>query len=184
MVEIGPNEIYPKILPNENLIKIYIFVISFISIAYVVVKFKKFKVCCIDSVPMKMTRLGDFLGLHSSKYCLILLKLWPEVISNKKNTMFGKPFKILNFGSNGMQLNFTVLVHFGAKFTARKTKKLLKTTTSAKTVSLGMINNVRPRSEKNQRILRKLSQKTFFGTKLGLNCRHGSKGHHKFSHSL
>ena len=174
----------PRFCRMKALIKIYIFAISFISIANVVVKLKNFKVFCIDSVSMKMVRFEDFLGLHSPKYCLILLKLWPEVISNKKNTMFGKSFKIMNFGSYEMQLKFTVLVHFGAQFTARKPKKLLKTKISAKTVTLAIINNVSPRSQKNQRILGKLSQKTFFGTKLGLNCHHGSKDHHKFSHSL
>ena len=47
--------------------------------------------------------------------------------SSKTNMVFEKSFKILNFGSNGMHLMFTVLVHFGAQFTTRKLKKLLKT---------------------------------------------------------
>ena len=119
-----------------------------------------------------------FVGPYFPKYCLILLKLWPEVISNKKNIVFGKSFKILNFGSNGMQLRFTVLVHFGAQFTDRKPKLLLKPKISAKNASLGII----PRSQKNYWILKKLSQKTFFGPKFGLNCHHGSKVHHTSSH--
>ena len=41
--------------------------------------------------------------------------------------MFEKSFKNLNFSSNGMQLKFTVLVHFRAQFTARKPKNITKT---------------------------------------------------------
>ena len=67
-----------------------------------------------------MDPFWDFLCPYSPKYCLILLKLWTYVVSNKENTVFEKSFKILNFGSNGMQLKFTVLVHFGKQFTAEK----------------------------------------------------------------
>ena len=97
--------------------------------------------------------------------------------------MSKKYFKSLNFGSNGTYAKFTVLVHFGVQFTAGKPKILLKTKISAKTASLGIINNISPRSEKNHKILVKLSLKTFFGSKLGLNCTHGAmrKGNHRFS---
>ena len=76
-----------------------------------------------------------------------------------------------------MQLKFTVSVHFGAQFTAGKPKILIKTKISAKTASLGIINNASPRSQKNHRILGKLCLKTFFGPKLSLNCHLGSKDH-------
>ena len=45
--------------------------------------------------------------------------------------MFEKCFEILNFGSNGTYLKFTVFVHFDVEFTAGKPKILLKTKTSA-----------------------------------------------------
>ena len=35
-----------------------------------------------------------YLGPYSTKFCLILLKFWPEVASNKTNTVFGKSIKI------------------------------------------------------------------------------------------
>ena len=57
---------------------------------------------------------------------------------------------------------FTVVVHFGTQFTARKTKILLKTTIFAKTTFLEMSNNVSPRSQKNQRVLVPLSKKKVF----------------------
>ena len=48
----------------------------------------------------------------------------------------------------------------GVQFTARKPKILLKTKISAKTTSLGISNNISPRSQKDHRILVKLSKKT------------------------
>ena len=76
-----------------------------------------------------------------------------------------------------MQLKFTVLGHFAAQFTSGKPKILLKAQISAKAASLGIIDNVSPRSQKNHRIHRKLSQKLFFGPKLGLHCHQWSMGH-------
>ena len=45
-----------------------------------------------------------------------------EVASNKTNTVFGKSIKIFHFGLNGTQPKFTILLHFGAQFTAQKPK--------------------------------------------------------------
>ena len=73
--------------------------------------------------------------------------------------MLEKSFKILKFGSNGIHWKITVLVHFGAPFTAGKPKILLKIKISAKAASVGISNNVSPRSQKNHRILVKLSKK-------------------------
>ena len=89
--------------------------------------------------------------------------------SSKANTLFENFFRILNFSLNGRHLKFTVLVHFGAPFTTGKPKILLKNSICAKTPSLGIQNNVSPRSQKNHRILVKLDKKTFYGPKLGLN---------------
>ena len=130
-----------------------------------------------------------FLGLNSPKYCSILLK-WSEVAPNKTNALFQKSFKLLNFGSNGTHLKFTVLVHFGAQFTARIPKILLKTRTSAKTTyrptSLGISINVSLRSQKNHVILTKVSKKNLGGTQIRskLHPSPTSKGHHKFTLSL
>ena len=82
-----------------------------------------------------------------------------------RNTVFEKSFKSLDFGWNGNHPKFTVLVHFGAEFTTRKPKKLLKTKIYAKTASLAIPNNASPTSQKNHRIFVELSKK-----KLGLNC--------------
>ena len=66
-----------------------------------------------------------------------------------------------------MQPKFTVTVNFEAQFNVGKQKILLKAKNFEKTASLGIINNVSPWSQQNQRILGNLSLKTFFRPKLG-----------------
>ena len=170
---------------NWKILLRYSFVACFISTGYAVVKFKVF---LLIHHPWKGPFLG-FLALNSPKYCSILMKWW-EVATNKTNTVFQKSFKLLNFGSNGTRPKFTVLVHFGAQFTARKQKILLKTRTCAKTTyrptPLGISINVSLRSQKNHVILTKVNKKIFLGTQIRskLHPSPTSKGHHKFSLSL
>ena len=77
--------------------------------------------------------------------------------------MLEKSFKILKFGSNGINWKVTVLVHFGDPFTAGQPKILLKTKISVKPTSVGISNNVSPRSQKNHGIPVKLSKKKEYG---------------------
>ena len=112
--------------------------------------FKIFKFVLYWLSIYEIIHFWDFLGSYSPKHCLILLKLWPDVVSNKKNS-FWKILQNLEFLL--MQLKFTVLVHIGAQFTVGKPKILLKTKTSAKTASLGIISNVIPRCQKNTEFL-------------------------------
>ena len=122
---------------------------------------------------MKWPPFKGFLGLYSPKYCLIWLKLWPEVVSNKTNIVFQKSFKILNFESNGTHPKFTVLLYFGARFTARKPKILLKTRIFAKTTYiLRNIKKWKPQFPKKLLYPCKIKQKKkiFFGPTLSLNC--------------
>ena len=62
------------------------------------------------------------------------------------------------------------MFYFEAQFTTEKPKLLLKTKISAKTTSLGKSNSVRPRSQKNHRILVKLKKKKNISW-----AQHGSK---------
>ena len=75
---------------------------------------------------------------------------------------------------------------FGSFYTLRDTPQdikfhpyriSLKTKISAKPASIGIINNIYSRSQKNHRSLRKLSGKSFFEPKLGLLCHNGSKSY-------
>ena len=59
-------------------------------------------------------------------------------------------------------MEHTVLVHFGAQFTAVKPKILLKTKHSGKTTCLGISKNVSRRSQKNHIILVKCSKSKHF----------------------
>ena len=155
-------------------------------------KLKDFNIFCFNSGfsvqhPEPLVRVFFFfLSLYSPKYCLILLKVWPEVVPIKTNTVFGKSFKSLSFGSNRTRPKFTVLVHFGVQFTTGKPKILLNIKIFAKTVSLVISNNLSLRLQKNHRILVQSSKKASFGLKFGLNCDHraAQKSHQKFSHSL
>ena len=113
---------------------------------------------------------GPFLGILGLIPPNIVWPCWDfdqRHCSSKTNTVFKKSLKILNFGSNEMHPKFTVLVHFRAQFTARKPKILLKSKISGKATSLGILNNVSPRSQKDHRILLKLSKsKHFLGSNL------------------
>ena len=121
-----------------------------------------------------------FLYPYSPKYCSILVKFWPEVVSNKKNTLFENYFKILHFSSNGMYPKSTVFGHFGAQFTPQKPEKLLKPKISAKTASLELSNNINCRSQKTHIVLVKLIKIPFLWPKMRINFPPGveSKGQH------
>ena len=136
----------------------------------------------------EMAPFWGFFRTNSPKYCSILLKIWPEVVSNKTNTLFQKSVKILNFGSNGTYPKFTILVHFGVQFTARKAKMLLNTRISTKTSYI--LRNIKlckfQVPEKSHYSCKVKQNKIFLGgEQIGSKLPHGptSKGHHKFSHS-
>ena len=110
-----------------------------------------------------------FLCPYSPKYYSILVKFWPEVVSNKKNTLFENYFRILHFSSNGIYPKSTVLGHFGAQFTPGKPEKLLKPNIFAETVSLELSNNINCRSQKAHIVRVKLIKALFFGPKIHIN---------------
>ena len=87
----------------KDLIKIYICG-TFHQYSIFVCEIKNFQIFLYWFSIHEVAPFCNFLGPYSPKYNLILLKLWPEVVSNKKNTVFEKSFKIMNSGSNGMQL--------------------------------------------------------------------------------
>ena len=110
---------------------------SFISVAFVVVKVKIFKAFCTDSASIKWPLFWGFEPLLSQ----ILFHL-AEIL-----TRFSLPIRQIQCFKNLSKLyilaqiphlKFTVLVHFGTQFTTRKPKIMLKTKISAKTTSLGV----------------------------------------------
>ena len=154
----------------ETLLR-YIFAVSFISIAPAVVKLKMFKVFFFVyrfSIH-EMTPFWVFLGSYSPKYCSILLEFWPEVVSNKTNTAW-KILQNFAFWLKWDTPKVYGLGPFWGLIYCQKTKNIAKNKICTKTKSLGIWHNVIPTSQKNHRMLKKLSQKTtFFGPKIGLN---------------
>ena len=145
----------------------YISVVNFISIAYVVVKLKIFKVFCINLASMNWPLFVIFWAFTAPN---IVWSCWnfdqskSRPVSNKTNTVFEKSFKILNFGSNETHLILQFWFILGPNLPlVRKPKILLKPKISAKTASLGIISNVSPSFQQNHRILVKLSWKKHFG---------------------
>ena len=96
----------------------YIFVVSFISLAFAAVQLW-FSI-------HEMVPFWRFWALLPQ----IMFDL-AEILTKGKvptrQTLFEKSFEILNIGSNGIHPKFTVFVHFGAPFTAGKPKILLET---------------------------------------------------------
>ena len=153
----------------------YIFVVSFISLAFAAVQLW-FSI-------HEMVPFWRFWALLPQ----IMFDL-AEILTKGKvptrQTLFEKSFEILNIGSNGIHPKFTVFVHFGAPFTAGKPKILLETEISGKTTFLGIWNNVSLRSQKNHGILIKLS-KNIFLVQMGCKLLSGvaPKDFQKFAHS-
>ena len=123
MVEIGPNEIYPKILPNESLIKIYIFVISFISIAYVVVKLKSFLYW------FSIHENDPFWGFFGPSLLLILFDLVEALTRGNIQQEKHNVWKTLQNLAFWLQWNAAKVYSFGPFWSPiyhQKTKKITK----------------------------------------------------------
>ena len=91
------SRVTPQDSPNERPYWA-ISVASFIIKAFV---FVMFKILGQIQHPWNGPFLGFFLGPYFPRYCSIFLTFWPEVVSNKTNSVFEKSFKILNFSWNG-----------------------------------------------------------------------------------
>ena len=131
-------------------------------------KLKIFKFFCIDSASVKSS---------PPNFAWSCLALWPELVSDEKNSIW-EILQNLEFWHNWNAVNVYIFGPYRGPIYCWKTKIF------AKTASFAIINNISPRSQKNHRILAKLSRKTFFGFKLGLHYQHGSKSHHKLLYSL
>ena len=187
-----PMSYVPRFCQKKDLVKIHICG-KFYQCSVWGCEVKFFQSFCITSESMKELLFwgvgwegGGALGPYSTKYCSILLKLWPELVSNKINAVWKIIQNFAYFGSNGTHLKFTVLTNFAAQFTAGKPKVLPKTKIFAKSTYLEISNNVNSRSQKNHRILVKLNKKIFWGPQIRSKLPPGvtPKGDQKFSHSL
>ena len=87
--------------------------------------FKIFKFVLYWFSIYEIIHFWDFLGSYSPKHCLILLKLWPDVVSNKKNSFW----KILQNLEFLLKWNAVEVYSFGPYWRPiyrRKTKNIAK----------------------------------------------------------
>ena len=97
--------------------------------------------------PWNVASFGEFLGPFSPIFDPILLKFWPEVISDKaKQRQFMTNLPKFCLIISGTYPKFTVLVYFfgWTKFYPLKTQILLKVKTFQKTTSSGISNDTSP----------------------------------------
>ena len=80
---------------------------------------------------MEWFLFGGFWALLS-QILFNLVEILTRVSLPIRQTLFEKSLKSLNFDSSGTHTKFTVLVYFGAQFTAGKPRILLKTKSSGK----------------------------------------------------
>ena len=109
----------------------YIIVISFISVAFVVVKLYIFKCFYGDTASMTWPLLGSFWPF-SPKYGLSLLKFRPQVVFHKTKTVSEQSFKIKCLSSNRTYLKTMVLVYFAPNLSQGKPKYCQKPNFSQK----------------------------------------------------
>ena len=132
----------------------YISVVSFIIIAYVVVKL----IFCIDSASMKWPLFRFFWLLFPQK----LFDL-AEILTRGSPIMqthcLKNPSKFWKLAQMERTKSLRFWSIFGAQFTVGKSKILLKTKISAKMTSLGISNSDSPSSQKDYRVLIKLIKK-------------------------
>ena len=90
----------------------YIFLVSSVSIAYVVVKLKCFKVSCIDSASMKWLLFG-FFGSYSPNYLFDPDEILTRGNSIRQTHCLKNSSKFWKFDSNGTHWKFMVLSILG-----------------------------------------------------------------------
>ena len=148
----------------KDLIKVHICGKGFISIAYVVVKIKIVKVFRIDSALWSGFFLGDFWALPSQiliDLAGILTRGFKILFPIRKTQCLKNLLKFCILAQMWHTQSLQLWSILGPNLPLEKPKILLKTKSSTKTLFFRMSNNKRSISEKNNRILVKLSKKTF-----------------------
>ena len=109
---------------------------------------------------MQWPILGSFGALSPPNKAWFHWNFWQRYSLIRHTQCFSN---FLAFLQKGDTQKRTVLVHFWALFTTRKSKVLTKTKIFSKNASSGISNSITSRSHKNNRILIKLIQKNHFG---------------------
>ena len=116
--------------------------------------------------PQEFVKWKTFLRYIYLGYVLTLLCFYGTLLIRKTQCL--KILLKFKFSLKWNACKFTVLVRFGALFTDTKPKILLKTRNFKKHISLGISNNISPRSQKKSHNSCKNNQNKL-GPKLGIN---------------
>ena len=113
----------PQSSAKLNVLWRCIIVVSFISVAFVVVKLYIFK--CSASINWPL--LGGFWALSPANMTRVCWNFNQRYVFHKTKTVSEQSFKIKCLSGNETFPNLMVLVHFWAQFSPRKLKILSKT---------------------------------------------------------
>ena len=156
----------PQSSAKLNVLWIYRLVVSFISVAFVVVKFMNFQINSWHVASMKWPLLGGFWSLSPTNMTRVCWNFNQRYVFHKRKTFSEQSFKIKCLSGNRTYPKLMVLVHYYVQFTRRKPKILPKTKFFPEFSSLWLSNNTSSRSQINYRIFIKLIKKTFFVPKM------------------
>ena len=150
-----PMSYTPIFCQIKRLMKVHI-VVSFISVAFLVVKFYIFKCFHGDAASMKWPLLGGFWSLSPADMTQVCWNFDQSYVFHKTNTVSEQPFKIKCLSRNLTYPKLTVLVNFWANFSPENRRYYQKPKFFPETTSLWLSNNTSPKSQINHRILTKL----------------------------
>ena len=119
--------VIPQSSANLNFLWRYIIVVSFISVAFVVIKLYMFKFFCGGAALMKWPFLRGFWALTPANMSQICWNFNQRYVLFKTNTVSKQSFKIKCLSGNNRCSKLMVLVHFWAQFIPRKPKILSRT---------------------------------------------------------
>ena len=117
----------PQSSAKLNVLWRYIIVVSFISVAFVVLKLKIFKCFRGDAASMKLPLLGGFWALSPANMTRVCWNFNHRYVFHKTNAVSEESFKIKCLSGNEAYPKLMVLVHFWAQFSTRKLKILPRT---------------------------------------------------------
>ena len=117
----------PQSSAKVNVLWIYRLVVSFISVAFAVVKFMNFQINSWHATSMKWPLLGGFWSLSPANMTRVCWNFNQRYVFHKRKTFSEQSFKIKCLSGNRTYPKLMVLVHYYVQFTRRKPKILPKT---------------------------------------------------------
>ena len=151
----------PQSSATLNVLQRYIIMVSFISVAFVIVKLEIFKCFRGDAASMKWPLLGGFWALSPANMTRVCWNFDQRYVFHKTKTVSEQSFKIKCLSGIETYPKLIVLVHFWAQFPPQKNQTFFQ---KLHPYDYQVIHTG-PRSHINHRILIKLilEKKHFLG---------------------